>query len=70
MTTIKWNTAAFMTLQEPTAYPTHVRENPTAISTMLYALDEKQQSKAAKTAATRKAKARVGVKVFSWEMGQ
>jgi hypothetical protein len=66
----KWNAAAFKSLQEPTTYPTaSVPFAAGGVSHMLYALDEKQKATAAKKAATRKAKARIGVKAFSWEAG-
>lgn len=67
---IKWNASAFAALQEPAAYPKRTREAADNVSHYLYAAEEANQAKAAKTAATRRAKARIGVKVFSWEMGQ
>ena len=67
---IKWNASAFATLQEPAAYPTRTREAADNVSHYLYAWEEDRQTQAASRAAARKAKARIGVKVFSWEMGQ
>ena len=66
---IKWNASAFAALQEPAAYPTRAREAADNVSHYLYAADEAKQAKAAKRAAARRAKARIGVKVFSWEAG-
>lgn len=66
---IKWNASAFAALQEPAAYPTRTREAADNVSHYLYAADEANQAKAAKRAAARRAKARIGVKVFSWELG-
>lgn len=67
---IKWKASAFAALQEPAAYPTCTREAADNVSHYLYAADEAKQAKAASRAAARRAKARIGVKVFSWEMGQ
>lgn len=66
---MKWTKAAFGTLEAPAAYPTRAKEATDNVSHILHAWEENNQAKAAKTAATRRAKARVGVKVFSWEMG-
>jgi hypothetical protein len=66
---IKWNKTAFMALEAPAAYPTCTREAADNVSHYLYAADEAKKAKAAKKAAALRAKARVGVKVFSWEMG-
>ena len=66
---IKWNKTAFAALETPAAYPAHTREAADNVSHYLYAADEAKQAKAAKRAAVRRAKARIGVKVFSWEMG-
>lgn len=67
---IKWNASAFAALQEPAAYPTCTREAADNVSHILHAWEENKQAKAAKRTAARRAKARIGVKVFSWEMGQ
>jgi hypothetical protein len=68
---IKWNASAFAALQKPAAYPTHTRQTHCGgVSHYLYAWEEDNQAKAASRAAARRAKARIGVKVFSWEMGQ
>jgi hypothetical protein len=67
---IKWNASAFAALQEPAAYPTRTREAADGVSHILHAWEENRQTQAASRAAARKAKARIGVKVFSWEAGQ
>lgn len=66
-----WTNAAFITLDAPTTFPTHTREDPTegGFSDLLYAWDEAKQAAAAKRAAKRGAKARIGVRAFSWEAG-
>jgi hypothetical protein len=66
---IKWNKTAFAALETPAAYPAHTREAADGVSHILHAWEENKQAKAAKRAAARRAKARIGVKVFSWEMG-
>ena len=66
---IKWNASAFAALQEPAAYPTRTREAADNVSHYLYAWEENKQAKTKARAAARRAKARIGVKVFSWEMG-
>lgn len=67
---IKWNASAFAALQEPAAYPTRTREAADNVSHILHAWEENNQAKAASRAAARRAKARIGVKVFSWERSQ
>ena len=67
---IKWNASAFAALQEPAAYPTRTREAADNVSHILHAWEENKQAKTKARAAARRAKARMGVKVFSWEMGQ
>jgi hypothetical protein len=67
---IKWKASAFAALETPAAYPTRAREAADNVSHYLYAADEAKQAKTKARAAARKAKARIGVKVFSWEMGQ
>ena len=59
---MKWTKAAFGTLEAPAAYPTRAKEATDNVSHILHAWEENNQAKAAKTAATRRAKARVGVK--------
>jgi len=66
---IKWNTSAFAAMQEPAAYPKRTREAADNVSHILHAWEENRQTQAASRAAARRAKARIGVKVFSWEMG-
>ena len=67
---MKWNKEAFAALETPAAYPTRTREAADNVSHILHAWEENNQAKATARAAARKAKARIGVKVFSWEMGQ
>lgn len=67
---IKWNASAFAAMQEPAAYPKRTREAADNVSHILHAWEENNQAKAASRAAARRAKTRIGVKVFSWEMGQ
>ncbi len=66
---IKWNASAFAALETPAAYPTCTREAADNVSHILHAWEEDRQTQAASRAAARRAKARIGVKVFSWEMG-
>ena len=66
---IKWNATAFASLEAPAAYPTCTREAADNVSHYLYAADEAKKAKAAKRAAARRERSRVGVKGFSWEMG-
>jgi hypothetical protein len=66
---IKWNKTAFMTLDAPAAYPSTTREAGESFSDILFSAEEARQATAAKKAAARRAKARIGVKVFSWEQG-
>ena len=67
---IKWKASAFAALETPAAYPKRTREAADDVSHILHAWEENNQAKAASRAAARRAKARIGVKVFSWEMGQ
>lgn len=66
---IKWNKTAFAALETPAAYPAHTREAADGFSDVLFYAEEARQATLAKRAAARRAKARIGVKVFSWEMG-
>ena len=67
---MKWTKNAFAVLDAPSAYPTRAREAADNVSHILHAWEENNQAKAASRAAARRAKARIGVKVFSWEQSQ